>query len=82
MVAEARMYNLLQGMGRKYLPKNNEMTAPGLNYISVGHRPSLVAYHDMRLRLNGGEDRPSLEVIPKSSSSLNAQQAFDNVSNL
>ena len=74
------MYNLLQGMGRKYLPKNNEMTAPGLNYISVGHRPSLLAYHNKRLRLNG-EERHSLEVIQRSST-LNAQQAFDKVSNL
>ena len=79
MVAEARMYNLLQDMGRKHLLKNGEMTAPGLNYISVGHRPSLLAYHDKRLRLNG-EDNHSLEAIEKSSA-LNSQ-TLKNVSNL
>jgi len=79
MVAEARMYSLLQDMGRKHILKNGEMTAPGLNYISVGHRPSLLAYHDKRLRLNG-EDRHSLENIEKSA--LNTQQTFNNVSNL
>mmetsp|Transcript_29613 Transcript_29613/g.31827 ORF Transcript_29613/g.31827 Transcript_29613/m.31827 type:complete len:713 (-) Transcript_29613:95-2233(-) len=79
MVAEARMYSLLQDMGRKHILKNGDMTAPGLNYISVGHRPSLLAYHDKRLRLNG-EDRHSLENIEKSA--LNTQQTFKNVSNL
>lgn len=71
MVAEARMYSLLQEMGRKTLLKNGKMTAPGLNYISVGHRPSLLAYHDKRLRLNG-EDRHSVEVIEKSGMNLEA----------
>lgn len=79
MVAEARMYNLMQDMGRKHLLKNGDMTAPGLNYISVGHRPSLLAYHDKRLRLNG-EDKHSLEVIEKTQG-VNAQ-GFNNVSNL
>ena len=73
------MYNLLQDMGRKHLLKNGTMTAPGLNYISVGHRPSLLTYHDKRLRLNG-EDQHSLEVIEKTKG-VNAQ-AFDSVSNL
>ena len=77
------MYTLLRDMGRKILLKNGDMTAPGLTYISVGHRPSLLTYHDKRLRLNG-EDKHSLEVIEKSSSStaLNAQAFTNNVSNL
>ena len=79
MVAEARMYNLLQDMGRKHVLKNGEMTAPGLNFISVGHRPSLLAFHDKRLRLNG-EDKPSIENIEKSA--LNIEQTVKNVSNL
>ncbi|OEU19303.1 ABC transporter [Fragilariopsis cylindrus CCMP1102] len=79
MVAEARMYNLLQDMGRKHVLKNGEMTAPGLNFISVGHRPSLLAFHDKRLRLNG-EDKPSIETIEKSV--LNTEQTIKNVSNL
>ena len=73
------MYNLLQDMGRKHLLKNGDMTAPGLNYISVGHRPSLLAYHDKRLRLNG-EDRHSFEAIKKSAT-VNPQ-SFENVTNL
>jgi putative ATP-binding cassette transporter len=53
MVAEARMYSLLQGMAKKTLSKDGKLSAPGLTYISVGHRPSLIAYHDKRLRLDG-----------------------------
>ena len=77
MVAESKMYSLLREMGKKNLLKNGEMTAPGLTFVSVGHRPSLLAYHDKRLRLNG-EDQHTLEVIEKSA--LDAK-AF-NVSNL
>jgi vitamin B12/bleomycin/antimicrobial peptide transport system ATP-binding/permease protein len=66
MVAEAKMYNILKDMGRKTLLKNGSLTSPGLTFVSVGHRPSLLAYHDKRLRLNG-EDRFTLEVIEKSS---------------
>jgi ABC-type uncharacterized transport system fused permease/ATPase subunit len=77
MVAESKMYSLLRGMGQKNLLKNGEMTAPGLTFVSVGHRPSLLAYHDKRLRLNG-EDRHTLEVIEKSS--LDAKAI--NISNL
>lgn len=72
------MYNLLQEMGKKTLLKNGKMTAPGLNYISVGHRPSLLAYHDKRLRLNG-EDRHSVEVIEKSGMNL---ESFSDVKNI
>ena len=70
MVAEARMFNLLQDMGRKHLLKSGKIEGPGLNYISVGHRPSLLAYHDKRLRLNG-ESKHSVEEIEKSA--FNAQ---------
>jgi ABC-type uncharacterized transport system fused permease/ATPase subunit len=66
MVAESRMYSLLREMGQKSLLKNGQMTAPGLTFVSVGHRPSLLAYHDKRLRLNG-EDRYTIEKIEKSS---------------
>lgn len=44
---EAKMYKVLQDM------RNGSDT--GLTYISVGHRPSLLHYHDLRLRLNGEE---------------------------
>lgn len=35
----------------------------GITYISVGHRPSLEAYHDVKLTLQGGDSFP-LENIP------------------
>jgi putative ATP-binding cassette transporter len=77
MVAEARMYSLLRDMGKKQLLKDGKMSAPGLTYVSVGHRPSLLAYHDKRLRL-GGEDEHSVEVIEKS---VLDSEAF-NISNI
>jgi len=52
MVSELKMYQLLQNMARKTI-HGGTLSAPGLTYISVGHRPSLVAYHDRRLRLGG-----------------------------
>jgi putative ATP-binding cassette transporter len=56
MVSEARMYNVLKNMARKELTGSAKLSAPGLTYVSVGHRPSLLAYHDKRLRLMGEED--------------------------
>lgn len=35
---------------------------PGITYISVGHRPSLLRYHSSRLRLFGMEQSPSYVV--------------------
>jgi ABC-type uncharacterized transport system fused permease/ATPase subunit len=56
MVSEATMYHLLQDMGRKTITKGGVLSPPGLTYISVGHRPSLLTYHDRKLRLGGGGD--------------------------
>ena len=64
---------------KRYLKKNGVMTVPGLTYVSVGHRPSLVAYHDKRLRLNG-EDHHSFEDIEKSA--LSSQELLKKASNL
>jgi len=61
METEAKMYGLLQDMAK--MDTVNGLTGPGTTYISVGHRPSLLNYHDKRLRLEGGEGRSSLEVI-------------------
>ena len=66
------MYSLLQSMARKELKRNgidNQLTLsrPGLTFISVGHRPTLLAYHDVKLRLNGGSDY-TLESVEKSAS--------------
>jgi putative ATP-binding cassette transporter len=77
MVAEAKMYTLLRNLAQKELSKDGKMSAPGLTYISVGHRPSLLAYHDRRLRL-GGEEEHTMEHIEKSSVNVDS---FD-VSNL
>lgn len=61
METEAKMYGLLQDMAKK--ETMNGLTGPGTTYISVGHRPSLLNYHDQRLRLQGGEGLSSLEII-------------------
>lgn len=78
MVAESKMYTLLRDMGKKELSSDGKLSAPGLTYVSVGHRPSLLAYHDVRLRLSG-EKEHSFEQIEKSSIDL---KAFKDVSNL
>lgn len=79
MVAEARMYTLLRDMGKKIVSGNGKISSPGLTYISVGHRPSLLAYHDFRLRLNG-EEKHSFEQIEKTKVDL--QSTLKSVSNL
>jgi putative ATP-binding cassette transporter len=66
------MYSLLQNMARKVLKrqvgdKQQTLSRPGLTFISVGHRPTLLAYHDVKLRLNGGSDY-TLEQVEKSAS--------------
>ena len=71
MVAEAKMYQLLQNMGRKNLTNGGKLSAPGLTYISVGHRPSLLAYHDKRLRL-GGQEEHELSVIEKAPTEISS----------
>merc|ERR1711862_24005 len=53
LTAEAKMYSLLHDRGRKILNGSN-LSRPGLTFISVGHRPTLLNYHDVKLRLNGG----------------------------
>ena len=62
ITAEARMYSLLQNMARKHLNGKNGLSAPGLTYISVGHRPSLLAFHDKKLRLGGGEEHEFTDI--------------------
>jgi putative ATP-binding cassette transporter len=70
VVSEAKMYTLLRNMAQKELKRGGDsnmvkLSRPGLTFISVGHRPTLVAYHDVKLRLNGGADY-TLEQIEKS----------------
>lgn len=65
---EARMYNILQEMARRTLTSQggNQLSAPGLTYISVGHRPSLVVFHNKKLRLGGEDAAHELQDVEKS----------------
>eukprot|EP00986_Skeletonema_menzelii_P018226 scaffold26591_cov166-Skeletonema_menzelii.AAC.2 len=60
VASEAKMYSLLRNMAQKDLKRGEDnkvaLSPSGLTFISVGHRPSLLAYHDIKLRLNGGAD--------------------------
>lgn len=69
--SEAKMYQLLQKSARKSVLRGGTLSAPGLTYISVGHRPSLLAYHDKRLRLRGDNehDMSDIEKVPTDLSS-------------
>jgi putative ATP-binding cassette transporter len=68
--AEAKMYNLLRDMARKEVI-GAKLSPAGLTFVSVGHRPTLLAYHDSKLRLNGGSDY-CLEAIEKASTEVAA----------
>ena len=69
VVSESKMYTLLRNMAQKELNKHGELSRPGLTFISVGHRPTLIAYHDVKLRLNGGSDH-IVEQIEKTSGNV------------
>ena len=62
VVAEAKMYTLLKNLAQRER-RGNSLTPPGLTFVSVGHRPSLLSYHDLRLRLS--EDANELTRIDK-----------------
>ena len=65
IVAEAKMYQLLQNKAKKNLENGKGLSRAGLTYVSVGHRPSLMAYHNKRLRLSAEGDH-SIEKINES----------------
>jgi len=72
IVSENKMYTLLRNMAQKDLERGGsgrkvKLSRPGLTFVSVGHRPTLLAYHDVKLRLNGGSDY-ALERLEKSMS--------------
>lgn len=63
LASEALMYSILREMALPTARLSNRdddddcaAARPGLTYISVGHRPSLVAFHDKKLRLGGELD--------------------------
>jgi ABC-type uncharacterized transport system fused permease/ATPase subunit len=66
MASEARMYALLQQQTAPAAPTTmqHDDGGGGLTYISVGHRPSLVQYHDKRLRLMGQHGYELSDIIP------------------
>lgn len=69
LASEARMYKILQEMAEEETVVSNDgkqqTKAPGLTYISVGHRPSLVVFHDKKLRLGGEQTDHELSDIAK-----------------
>ena len=65
-MVEAKMYQLLRKRAQKKLVNGSGLSKAGLTYVSVGHRPSLLIYHDTRLRLKG-EDGYDVDKIQKSS---------------
>jgi vitamin B12/bleomycin/antimicrobial peptide transport system ATP-binding/permease protein len=65
IASEAKMYALLRNMAQRNL-QNGSLGASPLSYVSVGHRPSLAAFHDKKLRLLGG-NAFEVEIIEKSS---------------
>jgi putative ATP-binding cassette transporter len=68
VVAEAKMYTLLRNMATKQVVGSKLMRA-GLTFISVGHRPTLEAYHDTKLVLSGGS-KYNIETIEKASTEV------------
>lgn len=65
------MYILLRNMAQKtFTGTVGGLSAPGLTYISVGHRPSLVNFHDMKLRLAGEGTNHEMIRIDKSSTAF------------
>lgn len=83
MVAESRMYKLLQELSseKNGSTNGNSDNGQGLTYISVGHRPSLLNYHDVRLRLEG-DDGFSVSDIDETLVSRSNQKRFDVVENI
>jgi vitamin B12/bleomycin/antimicrobial peptide transport system ATP-binding/permease protein len=69
--SEARMYQILQEMARKTLhgstsSSKGALSESALTYVSVGHRPSLIAFHNKKLRLGGDKGDHELSNIDKS----------------
>lgn len=68
IASEAKMYTILRNLSQRTV-LNGSLGPTGLSYVSVGHRPSLAAFHDKKLRLMG-EDAYEIEMIEKSSLDL------------
>ena len=80
VASEAKMYTLLRNMAQKDLKRGNDdkvsLTPSGLTFVSVGHRPSLLAHHDIKLRLNG---EAGYDIAPIEKQSVLPQGVTSNV---
>jgi vitamin B12/bleomycin/antimicrobial peptide transport system ATP-binding/permease protein len=68
--SETRMYQILQEMARKTLDSSTSsskgaLSESALTYVSVGHRPSLITFHNKKLRLGGDKGDHELSNIEK-----------------
>lgn len=64
--AEAKMYHLLQNLNSE----NDDSDSKSVTFISVGHRPTLLAYHEIKLNLNGGRNNTLTSIHYDESSSI------------
>jgi vitamin B12/bleomycin/antimicrobial peptide transport system ATP-binding/permease protein len=84
IASEAKMYILLRNMAQKTFngtktggtsttgTRSSLIPQAGLTYISVGHRPSLINFHDIKLRLAGDGTNHEMITIDKASSSISS----------
>ena len=80
--SEARMYHILQDMARTIVndkrieassSSSSSRSNVGMTYISVGHRPSLIVFHNKKLRLGGEKAEHEFTTIEKSNFELPKQ---------
>lgn len=66
-------------MAQKTLSGTNyeKLSKPGCTYISVGHRPSLISFHDKKLRLAGSGVDHEMTSVEKSSFTIPIPIAFE-----
>lgn len=70
--SEARMYNLLKTLPDGRRASVDAVAAAGVTYVSVGHRPSLLAHHDTKVivRRDGPCSTEAVVVQPEAAASM------------